>query len=76
MVAPDWQTTISIAGVTAIVNVALTLIVNAVYIGRKSKEWDAAAQRSCRNEVDVQKLREAFSAITGKTINGSDYRRR
>lgn len=39
-----------------------------------TKESEALKTEICEFRVEVGKMREAFAALTGKTINGADYR--
>ena len=83
MIAPpeNWQVPISIAGLGAIVNIGITLIINSVTVGRKMQVLDTLVRDVeevkrgvARNETEIGRVRENFAAATGKTINGKNYR--
>jgi hypothetical protein len=71
----DWMVSLAIAGIGALVNIGINLLIYAMYMGRHLEKIEKNDRLVEEHEKAINRIDKALSAITGVS-NGIQYGKR
>jgi hypothetical protein len=71
----DWLVSLAIAGIGALVNIGINLLIYAMYMGRHLEKIEKSDRMVEEHDREIAELKVKLAAATG-VANGVDFRRR